>query len=125
MAPTVLITKHRSRTPGCGAWGTPAGSVAARRSLVPGPQSHELQLSPPPGSPSLKRPRKPQPGAFLFHWSVPPPGCDGKACHTPLAARTTGRADDHMGQVGRRRVTEKHVTPLWRPGQRDEPTITW
>ena len=51
MAPTVLITKHRSRTPGCGAWGTPAGSVAARRSLVPGPQSHELQLSLPRGAP--------------------------------------------------------------------------
>ncbi len=33
-------------TPGCGARGPPNRTVAARRSLVPGPQSHELQLSP-------------------------------------------------------------------------------
>src|SRR6188472_4435535 len=42
-------------------------------------------------------------------WFVPPPGRDGKSCHTPLAARTL------IGSFRRRGVTENRVTPLWRP----------
>ena len=55
-------------TPGCGARGTPNRTVAARRSLVPGPQSHELQLSQRGGEPQRqrKRPGSRSQGRFCF-----------------------------------------------------------
>jgi hypothetical protein len=42
------------------------GIGGSKKEAVPGPQSHDLQLSFLVRDPHLKRPREPQPGAFRF-----------------------------------------------------------